>query len=425
MIGNNDINKHFIDQFIKYNGEPNYVKIQRLKAQEKFKQLLLPTKNNELYKYTDIVNPLYNVKNDSEIIRNNHNEELIQIKSTNSITIKDGILEEVNVNSPKQLLIKRVVELPENYESSHLEKFFNAESLDNIKDPMMLLNMALSKDIIFINIPSETNEETLIINYIHNSLITHPRILINIEGNSNISIIQNFAIPNKENNLINNNIEVELAANSELTHYVIQNCSESSNIINNSIYNVNKNGKLNTFNISLNGSLIRNNTHTNLNEAQSLLNMYGLYIINNNIHIDNNTNINHNNLDTHSNQLYKGIISKGTGVFNGKIYVKKDSQKITAFQSNKNILISEDAKIYTKPQLEIYADDVKCSHGATIGQIDDEQIFYMQSRGIDNNTAKSIFLSAFSEEIISKIKTKNIKESIVELVDNQISTLPL
>jgi Fe-S cluster assembly protein SufD len=119
--------------------------------------------------------------------------------------------------------------------------------------------------------------------------------------------------------------------------------------------------------------------------------------------------------------MYKGIMNgKSTGVFNGKIYVRQDAQKTNAFQSNRNVLLSDDASIFTKPQLEIWADDVKCSHGATTGQIDEEALFYLQSRGISKDTAKALLMIAFASEVVQEIKIKEVKEYVEEIIHNML-----
>jgi Fe-S cluster assembly protein SufD len=161
--------------------------------------------------------------------------------------------------------------------------------------------------------------------------------------------------------------------------------------------------------VSLGEGFVRNNLEIKINGTEADAHMYGLSIGSAKLHVDHHTFINHKAVNTTSNQLYKSIFSgKATGVFNGKILVDQIAQKTNAYQSSKNILLSSDAKVYAKPQLEIFADDVKCSHGATIGQLDEEPIFYLRSRGLDEATARQMLVQAFASEILMKVDNKSL-----------------
>ena len=165
--------------------------------------------------------------------------------------------------------------------------------------------------------------------------------------------------------------------------------------------------------ISMGEGYLRNNLEIKINGSQGDAHMYGLTLGNHKLLVDHHTFINHKPENTTSNQLYKGVFTgKSTGVFNGKILVDQEAQKTNAYQSSKNILLSPDAKVYAKPQLEIFADDVKCSHGATIGQLDEEPVFYLRTRGLDLATARMLLVQAFASEILMKIDNKNLRELV-------------
>jgi Fe-S cluster assembly protein SufD len=150
----------------------------------------------------------------------------------------------------------------------------------------------------------------------------------------------------------------------------------------------------------------------------------GLYLLNGKTLADNHTVVDHRVPNANSNELFKGVMhGHSKGVFNGKIFVQQDAQKTNAFQSNRNIILSESASVNTKPQLEIWADDVKCSHGCTTGQLDEEALFYLQSRGIDKSSAQSMLLHAFAGEVTEKIQIESIRESISKMVQEKISSL--
>ena len=203
--------------------------------------------------------------------------------------------------------------------------------------------------------------------------------------------------------------------NSEIEYLNVQN--DKNNFHFNSINISQKQNSIsNCFTFSYSGALVRNNLNIKLKEKNCYSNMYGFYALREKSHVDNHTTVDHIDENSISNEHYKGIMDNNSnGVFNGKIFVRKKAQKTNAFQSNNNILLSDEAKINTKPQLEIWADDVKCSHGCTVGQLDKEAIFYLQSRGISREKAISMLLGAFSEEIIEKIENQFIKQKIKKL----------
>jgi Fe-S cluster assembly protein SufD len=176
-----------------------------------------------------------------------------------------------------------------------------------------------------------------------------------------------------------------------------------------------KKSVLNAFTANFGGSLVRNNLSTAFKGEHAEANLFGIYVLNNKDHVDNHLFIDHAVPNCLSNQLYKGLIDdKATGVFNGKIMVRQGAQKTNAFQSNKNMLLSEEATMNTKPELEIYADDVKCSHGATIGQMDKNALFYLKSRGLNEAMAKQIMYQAFVGEVIEKVAIEPLKNYLLE-----------
>ena len=149
--------------------------------------------------------------------------------------------------------------------------------------------------------------------------------------------------------------------------------------------------------------------------------MYGLYLTHGKTHVDNHTVVDHKEPNSFSNEIYKGIVNDHSkGVFNGKIFVRQPAQKTNAFQSNKNILLSDNATVNTKPQLEIWADDVKCSHGCTTGQLDDESLFYLRSRGISEQKARNILLHAFASDVLEHVSISFLKEHVEYLIHKEL-----
>ncbi|HEY5393438.1 MAG TPA: SufD family Fe-S cluster assembly protein, partial [Hanamia sp.] len=173
--------------------------------------------------------------------------------------------------------------------------------------------------------------------------------------------------------------------------------------------------------VSLNGGMIRNNTNIIMEAAGNEAHMYGLYLLNGKTHVDNHTLVDNTMPNCFSNELYKGVIDgSATGVFSGKIYVRPDAQKTNAYQTNNNILLSDAASVNTKPQLEIYADDVKCSHGCTVGRLDEEALFYLRARGISKEHAQAMLLHAFSSNVIAQIKIEPLRHYAEELITERL-----
>ncbi len=173
--------------------------------------------------------------------------------------------------------------------------------------------------------------------------------------------------------------------------------------------------------ITIGGAITRNNLNITLDAEFCEAHLNGLYLLKGNQHVDNHTIADHAKANCYSNELYKGIMDdKSTGVFNGKIFVKPDAQKTNAFQSNKNVLLSKEATVNTKPQLEIFADDVKCSHGATTGQLDAESLFYLRSRGIGEAAAKRLLLHAFANDVIERIKIESLREILLAKIEERL-----
>ena len=173
--------------------------------------------------------------------------------------------------------------------------------------------------------------------------------------------------------------------------------------------------------ITLNGGTIRNNLNFILEAPGCESHMYGLYCVKGQTHVDNHTIVDNVKPNSFSNELYKGIIDEqATAVFNGKIFVRQDAQKTNAYQSNKNVLLSDAATVNTKPQLEIFADDVKCSHGCTVGKLDEEALFYLRARGVGEQAAKALLLYAFAGEILEKIELEPIRKYVEEQIAERL-----
>jgi Fe-S cluster assembly protein SufD len=238
----------------------------------------------------------------------------------------------------------------------------------------------------------------------------HPRTLIVVGAGAQCTIIETYVGTGKY--LSNAVTEIVAGDGAVVDHYKIQLESPEAFHIATMQANLGRSTNFSSHSIALGGALVRNDANATLSEGtEATLN--GLYVVNGHQHIDNHTEIDHAKPHGMSHELYKGILDgKATAVFNGRIIVRKDAQKTDSKQTNKNLVLSDDAVIDTKPELQIFADDVRCTHGATIGQLDEESMFYLQSRGIGREQARSLLTYAFAQDILDRIKVPALKEHL-------------
>ncbi len=307
----------------------------------------------------------------------------------------------------------------------HLIEAHYGKYCDLLSDGLTALNTAFSQDGVFIYIPDnvtiEQNIQLVNITDYKENLFLNTRNLIIIGENSHIRLVQCDDSINHDITFINTVTEVKIGKNSTLDHYKLQNKDDHTTLINNMYVHQDEGSVLNTNAISLNGGIIRNLSKISLNGEYSSANVYGLYLMDRRQHVDNQVYINHIAPRCESRELFKGVLDdSASAVFNGYIHVHRDAQQTNAFQTNKNILLTDKASIDTKPFLEIYADDVKCSHGATIGQLDNDALFYIRSRGISESNAKILLMYAFAAEIINKIEIPELRQRMDDMVKKRL-----
>ncbi len=251
--------------------------------------------------------------------------------------------------------------------------------------------------------------------------ISHPRILIVADANSEASLVESHVGLECETYFTNAVSEIFLGENASIDHDRVQRESNAAFHFSATYVGEERAARFRSTSITLGGQLTRNHVHTALvgEGVDSTLN--GLYVENDDQHVDNHTLIEHAAPHCRSHEFYKGILAgEATGVFRGKIHVHQAAQKTDAYQANQNLLLSDSARIDTKPQLEIYADDVKCSHGATIGQLDQDAIFYLRSRGIGRHKAAQILTRAFAGEVLDRIRIDSLRNSLDALVTHYL-----
>lgn len=410
-----------------YGNSPDYLREVKKKAIARFSELGFPTTRNEEWKYTRIkpvVNHTYKMAGPGYQLRLKP-EDIQPFKiageEVNLLVFENGIynpaLSSLRESIPGVVIGSIGQSLTHPAVSENLSHFadYNAESL-------VALNTALFQDGAFVLIPDNaTFKNPIQILYINDSreekYAVYPRTLVIVGKSSHVQLIESYHSLNTVNSFTNAVTEVIAGENSDVDLYKVQSEDTLAYQVNFTQVDQERNSNCSVHTLSLNGGFIRNNLNYLMKGSNCESHMYGLYILAGTQFVDNHTFVDHAVPNCYSNELYKGIMAdRSTGVFNGKIMVRQDAQKTNAYQSNSNILLSDDATIYTKPQLEIFADDVKCSHGATTGQLDMEALFYLRARGIGEEQARSMLMFAFAGDVLNTIKIEALKESMLQLI---------
>jgi Fe-S cluster assembly protein SufD len=282
-------------------------------------------------------------------------------------------------------------------------------SLDN---PFTALNTAFLDRVAVVHVPAGTVlDQPIEITYEASpETAVHPRTLILVGANAQCSIVETYKGTGRY--FTNAVTEIVTGENAVVDHYKVQRESPEAFHIAAMQVQLGRSANFSSHSIALGGALVRNDAGVVLSEGtEATLN--GLYVVNGTQHIDNHTVIDHAKPHGTSHELYKGILDgKANAVFNGRILVRKDAQKTDSKQTNKNLVLSDEAVINTKPELQILADDVRCTHGATIGQLDSESSFYLQSRGIGREEARGILTYAFAQDILDRVKIASVKVAL-------------
>ena len=245
-----------------------------------------------------------------------------------------------------------------------------------------------------------------------------------VKKNSKLFVAEHWSYSNPVFVFSNQTLYGSVAEQGELNYFRFQTAEGNLNQVYNSVITQAGSSQVNAFTLTTNGGIIRNNFSVVIDGERAEANLLGLYLINGNTLADNHTVVDHRKPNSNSNELFKGVISgNAKAVFNGKIFVRPDAQKTNAFQSNRNIVLSDNASVNTKPQLEIWADDVKCSHGCTTGQLAEDAIFYLQARGIDKQAAQALLIDAFAGEVTDKITNEGLKEIARRIASEKIESL--
>ena len=333
-------------------------------------------------------------------------------------SILSNIKNEINISTLSNIFSQKKYEkfITSYYNSSpnYFESFFLLNTLFSNEGTFIKVkkNVKLSQPIEIINFSIDNNYGCII----------HPRNFIFLEEGSEVQIIEKNYNIGKTANLINSVCEIFLKKNAKINFYKIQNDTLNTNLIDYTSIMQNKNSIANVYTFSIGGNLTRNNLNFYQQGENSNSILRGITLINKKQFVDHHTLVDHMFKNGKSNQVYRSIFNDfSKGVFNGKIIVNKKAQKTNAFQKNDNLILSNNSCLNTKPQLEIYADDVKCSHGCTIGQIEKEIVFYLQSRGIPKKECKYLLAFIFITNILDVSIPNNIKKEIKKLIINKLN----
>jgi len=316
-------------------------------------------------------------------------------------------------------LAKAIEEYP-NLVEKHIGKASSAT-----KGGFVALNTAFIQDGLFFYVPKGVKVEKPIqlINIVDSSLpvFIQPRSLVIAEQDSELSLVHCDHALSHTPSLTNAVLEVFLMPGAKIDHYKVQNKGKNSALFTSTYFKLHANSEVSSNIMTLNGGFTRNFVSLDLAEPRAKAHISGLYLVDRNQFVDNQILANHASSDCHSNQLFKGILDdEARAVFSGAIKVHRDAQRTQAYQNSKNLLLTPQAKVNTQPHLEIYADDVKCSHGATIGQLDANSLFYLRSRGISEKSARQLLMHAFADEVVKKISIEPLRQRIANMVDKRL-----
>lgn len=401
--------------------EPTWIAARRQAGGARFEALGFPTRRDEAWKYTDvgaIAKGDFALAEDADFSPSVAATLMLPFDAYR-LTFVDGIfspaLSQLEGLPEGAQLLPLSQALATNHEAvgGPLGRLVGVEF-----SPFSALNTAFMEEGAVLRLaPGCVIEKPLVVQFLSRSgaqpVMSHPRLLVEAGARSQATLVEHHTGEQDAANFTNLVAELILDRGAILNHYKLQEAPLGDSHVAAIHVEQARDSTYTSFNLDLGGGLVRNDLITDLNGQGAVSNFYGLFHGEGRQHIDNHTVANHNAPLTFSNENYKGILDdRARGVFNGKVMVKRDSQKIEGFQSNANLLLSDRAVINAKPELEIFADDVKCSHGSTTGQLDEEAVYVLRTRGIDEQTARGLLTLAFAGEVLEKLALDEIAERV-------------
>lgn len=403
-----------------------WLKALRQQATTQFNNNGLPAKKVEDWKYTS----LWTLAQQS--FTHDADKTSLSAQQCDQIALLDDAYRFVIIDGEFSQALSTVDELPAGITVTALSASLNSveqvlgKQVELTKVGLTALNTMLMNEGVVVTVAADVQIkkpiELLVINSGNtDGLASHLRNVITLGNNSKATVIEHYVGLSDVTSLTNVVTEVVLAEKAELNHYKLQQESDNAFHIATLAARQEQGSQWLTNNISLGGKLARNDVHSQLLGEQSHVVMDGLYLVNNEQHVDNHTRVDHAVPNTTSEELYKGVLNdKSHAVFNGKVIVHKDAQKTDANQQNHNLLLSRGCEIDSKPEMEIYADDVKCAHGSTVGQINEDQLFFLRARGLDEISARSLLTYAFAVDILERIPSEDIRQALASVIEQRL-----
>ena len=405
--------------------EPSYLSDLRQTAFQQFQKEGFPTVKNEEWKYTNIhslINSTYvlNAEVDVDAV-DTRKADILGLDAHRIILINgEYVLADSSLEKEIGLVVKPINEA---YKEENFEKHFakHADKSDNV---MVQLNTAWSTTGVYLSV-AKNKVISKPIQIVHvatgrEAFFSQTRNLLVVEQHAEVEIIESFiTMDGAAKNVHNKVTEIVVEQNAKVQHYYLQVADESSQYIMHTEVYQEQDSLYNNYNCNLPGAtFVRNNINVRLDAERVESHLYGINLTSGQQFVDNHTIVDHMKPHCESYEWYKNIPQdESTAVFNGKIFVREDAQKTNAFQQNNNMLIGDKSTVYTKPQLEIFADDVKCSHGCTMGQFDDDALFYLRARGIGEDAARVLLVHAFAFDVTSRFSNEHVRQYIENLVE--------
>lgn len=412
-----------------------WVELVRASAMDRFERLGFPTVKEEDWKYTNLAElsrSAFEPRNSAEstLAEGAVSEYCYPETAGSNVVLIDGFLNEPlsSLANLQQIVIVDLFEAIADARYNKTVRQYLARNANYHDSGMTALNTAFIQSGVFILVPKNVKLEVpLQVTFVSTSpngqSASFPRVLLVAEENSSATVIENYVSLGEESAFTNGVAEVVLKEGARLTHYRLQRENLQSFHVANTSAELGRGSSYDTTSITLGAKLSRHDVSVVMDHEGAECWVDGLYVIGSEQHADTHSLIDHKAPFCTSHQLYKGILDgNGRAVFNGKVFVRHGAQKTDAMQTNKNLLLSNRAHVDTKPQLEIYADDVKCAHGAAVGQIDQEELFYLQTRGINSDLGRRLLTYGFAEEVIGKIKVDSLRMQLDEAVLRHLHT---
>jgi Fe-S cluster assembly protein SufD len=345
--------------------------------------------------------------------------DILELDFDRLVFINGFLSQALSKISDKKIQVKALAQANKEELEQHLAQY---ATFDQLHDGLTALNTAFFQSGYLISIPDNIKfKKPLLLFYVSNArkanVFYQPRNLILVGSKSQASIIEAYQTIGDKQSWINQVNELIIEKGADLQYYCLQNDQKKSYLTARTEINQAANSKLSSLAITLNTNFVRNDLSVHQNGSKAKAKLNGLYLLKGRQHLDNHTVIEHFSPETSSEELYKGILdNRATGVFNGKIIIQAKAKNSKAQQINKNILLSDNAMMNTKPQLEIFTDEVECSHGASTGPIDHQALFYLKSRGIADDEAQRLLMQGFVREIIDQVKNQQFKQYLINQI---------